>query len=85
MFKRKARRRVNKMEIKLDKQSEEDLQRTRQGYGVIFINVAENDVRSTEFWLSSDMSFRTATFKPSEDLHKWIEDQLRKSQEKGGE
>ena len=71
------------MEIKLDKQSEEDLQRTLPGYGVIFINVAENDVRSTEFWLSGDISFRTATFRPSEDLHKWIEDQLRKTQEKG--
>jgi hypothetical protein len=73
--------------MQLDPQSEKELSQTLPGYGVIFVKVAEDDVRSTEFFYAFDGTIRTATFLPSSELHDWIETQYRELKEKrtGGE
>jgi hypothetical protein len=68
--------------MKLDSQSEKDLLQTSPGYGVIFIKVAEGDVRAIEFFSAEDGTLRTATYLPSADLHEWIDHQHRASQQK---
>lgn len=68
--------------MKLDSQSEKDLSKTRPGYGVIFIKVAEGDVQTIEFFSAEDGTLRTATYSPSEDLHEWIDHPHRASQQK---
>jgi hypothetical protein len=69
-------------DMKLDSQSEKDLLQTSPGYGVIFIKVAEGDVRAIEFFSAEDGTLRTATYLPSADLHEWIDHQHRASQQK---
>lgn len=68
-------------DLKLDPQSEKDLLQTSPGYGVIFIKVAEDDVRFVEFFSARDGTLRTATHRPSSNLHEWIESQHRESKE----
>jgi hypothetical protein len=69
--------------MKLDIESERDLLQTRPGYGVIFINVAEDDIQFVEFFSATDGTLRTATPQPSSTLHEWIDSRHRESKEIG--
>ena len=62
------------MKMQLDKRSLEDLERCRPGVGVIFMKVAENDVRMIEFapTINNTLSALLIATTPR-DLHDWID------------
>jgi hypothetical protein len=65
---------VNKMVMKLDKHSEEDLLTCRPGVGVIFMKVGEKDISAVEFAPTTNNTLGTLpiTTYPG-DLHDWID------------
>ena len=64
---------TNKMTMKLDKRSEEELKLCRPGVGVLFMKVAEKDVRVVEFTPTINNTLRTSAYLEWQDLHEMIE------------